>query len=449
VFNIKQATEPAEPTVALSTYMRLAQSRPQPLPSLVRLHIEAPCALLEQWPLFASYNLAHLEMAGIKLDHAHIIDPFMSTLASLAPVLMESLVLSGQFAWSNALGSFVQFRCLHSLMISDPISAETLRGFGSLPGLNRFDVILTNSDVPCDVGFPTLETLKIKGTPSVLQSVLDNISTPCLLDLRLTIEVVCVQIQKPVPVTSKMQSLNGKVGRSSKSGSGEVQVEVVTAYRYPPDEWWKRWFATLNSRWSYTLNSISISLDRCGTGQSQIPLGLFSGLDPFMKLIRLDFKNSRFSPTADEIRDLASVCPGIKELRLSVADCIPRQELTVNPGGRKVPVGALQALAEKCPELSFLSIGLDIDSLPPFLPDKVYSHRLRWICVGSAPETRTTASLLKTARHIHRLFPYLEGVQTCPDNSAGDWKQIGEMISAYQDICLDEISRCGTRVIVN
>ena len=177
VFTLNKATELAERTVALSTYMRLAQSRPQPLPNLVRLYIEVPCALLEQWPLFASSNLTHLEMAGIQIDHAHIIDPFMSILACLSRASMESLVLCGRFSWSNALGSFVQFRCLHSLIVSDPISAETLRGFGSLLGLRRLHVILedtTVSDVPSDFGFSMLETLKIKGTPSVLQCVLDN-----------------------------------------------------------------------------------------------------------------------------------------------------------------------------------------------------------------------------------------------------------------------------------
>ena len=406
MFTLNKATELAERTVALSTYMRLAQSRPQPLPNLVRLYIEVPCALLEQWPLFASSNLTHLEMAGIQIDHAHIIDPFMSILACLSQASMESLVLCGRFSWSNALGSFVQFRCLHSLIVSDPISAETLRGFGSLLGLRRLHVILedtTVSDVPSDFGFSMLETLKIKGTPSVLQCVLDNMSTRSLIDI--TVEVVC---ESQIRVISKIKK----------------KVEVV----YPPDDWWKRRFAALNSRWSSTLTSISISLDGGGTGQPKIPL-----------------KNSRFSPTTDEIRCLASVCPGIRELRLFVADCIPEPTVNTSPGPQ-VPVDTLQVLAEQCPELSFLSIGLDIDSLPPFLQDKVYSHRLQRLCVGSAPATRATANLLKTARHLHRLFPHLEEVQTCPDYSASDWKRIGEMIRAYQDICLDESLRGRTRV---
>ena len=143
----------------VSMYMHLAQFHPQLLPSLARLHIEAPCTLLEHWLLFASYNLMHLKMGGIKPDHTHIIDPFMSTLVSLAPVLMESLILRGQFAWSNALRSFVQFCFLQSLIVSDPISAKMLQGFGSLLKLKRITVILedmTDSDVPCNVGFPAL-----------------------------------------------------------------------------------------------------------------------------------------------------------------------------------------------------------------------------------------------------------------------------------------------------
>jgi hypothetical protein len=95
-----------------------------------------------------------------------------------------------------------------------------------------------------------------------------------------------------------------------------------------------------------------------------------------------------------------------------------------------------------CPKLEDLQIGLDITCIPHFFNTTVRSHRLAHLSISSHHDTRADSShLLNVARHMDRLFPYLEKIVPIREHAGDVWREVKRILQVYKMVRLDDSTR--------
>jgi hypothetical protein len=461
----------ADNDVAQSLYVQLAQFRPQPFPALEIFRCLSVTPSLSQLSLFISPTIKTVELSGCAADNIHIVDPFLSSLTNnpwFSTTELRHLILRGQATTATTV-PFISFRHLQSLDIVGELDLASLKEFGGIPRLENLVVTLSRSvtGVEGDIGFAQLKMLHITATFSLIHAMLELIATVQLERVTL---VVCT----PVPVFQRVCDTSTQVeGKSSVKKKKGCKKSVISEKSCPqealPCDTWASCMAELSSRWSASLISITLCLDKSTDSKKSIPQGfrLFSDVRPFARVEHMHLIDCHFEPSDEEIRELALACPELRELRLSVGGCVRRKDAvetrhycsdlnccndermglaqaTSSPH-TTTTIEALWALTESCRHLKNLEIGLDLGYIPPFSPTTIFSHGLERLSVGSLESRhgRPSRELLKVGRHLDRLFPHLQCVETHAGYSPDDWKQIYEIIQMYQDVRMDDRKRQG------
>ena len=484
-FTLRRADEHLAPW----TYVQLAILRPHPLPALEILRCLSVTPSLSYLPLFISPTIKTVKLGSCASDNIHVVDSFLSFLANnprfQSPEL-KHLVIRGR-ATTACNVDFSLFSHLQSLDVAGEVDLASLKEIGTLPRLENLVVTISQSvtDLEGDIGFAKLKSLHVTASFSMIKSMI-GLADTCDME-RVTLVAFCAPASQIRNIPMKTKPMKLKKG---KRGKTKVRKSFTSEASSQKTETWASCIAELSSRWSASLMSLTLLPDELTDSKKSIPPGLFSHLPPFSKLERLHLNNCHFKPSNEEIRDVALACPELVELRLSVVDCISRNEVQGEPANPFSPCGnasnplqitlsprtptievqgepanafnpygnasnppqitssprtttieALWTLAESCRHLKTLEIGLDIDYIPPFYPTAIFSHGLEKLSVGSLELRRPTRQLLNVGRHLFRLFPSLQHLEGHIGYSADDWQQINEIVQTFQDVCMDETKR--------
>ncbi|KAF9462253.1 hypothetical protein BDZ94DRAFT_742907 [Collybia nuda] len=181
----------------------------------------------------------------------------------------------------------------------------------------------------------------------------------------------------------------------------------------------------------------------------------------FEKLKILEIRYENLNDTI--IHNLALACPNLQKLYLPIDSPNPSKDpqsvspihnamFSEEPGPRIVDtilssqshttltIVSLWSLAECCPKLTHLQIGLDITTTPPFFNSNVHSHGLSDLAVGSYDCAVDLYAISNIARHILRLFPHVM-IKSQDGHNSMAWEQIAHTIDIYKRIVSDENKR--------
>jgi hypothetical protein len=508
------------------TYFLLSQRRPWVLPGLEEL--KCPTIHPTQNSIFflLSPTLKHLELGGPEIMFEELIDPMLVTVVSASErsrLNLTSLILHGKPS-TNFLRSILKLSNIHHISISAEIDLQSFKEMGLLPNLENLNITLPTSPAlpPGEIGFTQLRTLHITSPFSSLQSVLQGVLT-------INMEFITITAICPVPALTPTSASKGSGQMMKKGKKSQVREKVYDS--------WAECFMILHSKWSSTLQSITIDQDESlHSFDNPFPSDLFSTPSCYERLSHLQFLRCRFTPYDTGIHSLALACPNLTRLHLPLgvvtpapsppkfeplgvfetgppicADSdplafdkplepaetlswgeptayanpvlqswlpqvgspdaailkfsVPKEPATANHTEHVISttsatservtwgvddiqssqshttttIAALWSLAELCPSLSHLQIGLDVMTIPPFFDDHVHSHGLIHLSVGSHHTTNVPSKdILKIARHIDRMFPRLEDVQVHDRYSSVLWGEVQHMMSVYKTIRMDE-----------
>lgn len=457
---------PSQVIVAQHTYIQLAQIRPCLFPSLRVLR----CPNVTQSPfyssLFISPSIRRVELDGLTEENAHITELLISALVYSRyppPLALDALILRGEVV-PGSLTSFFRFTRLRSLEIAGETDLDLLRQIGTLEFLENLVVTLPNHPMQTydHDSFLRLKSLRLEAPLFLIFQILGRMTTTQLEAVALIGSIV-------VPTESEAKQLRLNKERDERIEEleriladslsmnrkrtmielrrlrQEKEAETMTCDRVTTpshNHTWNPCFRMLDSRWRTSLLSISISLGKSyQIFNEPIMLGLFSDLSPFAKMETFEADKCNFIPTDEEIQELGLTFPKIKELRLSIDDCLSSTEPTTHPIQRAVTMEGLQTLAKLCPDLRTLQLGLSMYTIPAFEFDGVLSHGLRELSIGSRDAERSLLELLDAGRHIDRLFPFLVDLQVHKGHSGDHWQQIYDIVERYQRVRADAAYR--------
>jgi hypothetical protein len=396
-----------QPEVHPSTYIRIAQLQSSALfPSLRRIH----CCLSESINsyifLFLSPLLDSLEFYDTDGFDNTVVGLFLATLSSSPQMLRRIALRSGEMSVDILKKSFVHFKELRSLELSDAVFTtdfSLLEVLGTLPSLENFTLEDGNPEphpthTPKNSNsqsrglryFDTLESLCVTGSFFLTQHILGFIDSPCLKSIELN----------PVFNHSKH----------------EPDLEDLLT----PS------MSIMASKWSQSLKELLIGTcvlvraPRNGISKCLNLLMVLHELQTFQLL------GWRMENKDDVIRRLVMSWPKLRTLAVFP----PSHDQTF------ISLSTLKIIAESCPELRHLSIQLDTATIPPFdISSKSLAHKLEVLtAVGKThPHVTETSLQIRMARHLDSIFPYLKSIEMQFETNA-TWSGIRDLVKLCQDL---------------
>ncbi|TBU55475.1 hypothetical protein BD310DRAFT_969250 [Dichomitus squalens] len=168
-----------------------------------------------------------------------------------------------------------------------------------------------------------------------------------------------------------------------------------------------------NSRLVRTLRSLTLEYSTHSSplllGKTGPPVILFSdvleplvpGLASSLETLAVKFYHEAAILTDDEVLCLAQACPTLKHLTLSLG--ARERELTVPT---KLPtIAALHHIAQCCPLLTSLDIGVDEDETKPISPSWVADHPLRVLRLAVRSFMSRACDRLDLEHQVYKIFP--------------------------------------------
>ena len=389
-----------------STYFRIGHLWSSALfPSLRHLHYHLNGMSISHIFLHLSPLLDTLTLENIGGFESTAVGPFLATLSSSSQMLRRIVLnTTGDMLVGVFEKYFISFKHLRSLELSCAIfkTNSLLVVLGTLPSLENLTLVANNpaslpSPTPthapensnCQSSqsggpryFEALESLHATGSFFLIRRLLCFISSPCLKSIEF----------HPVinPVRDESE----------------------------PEELFTPSMTIVTSKWSQSLKNFAISSSSSSIDTRQY---LFSKLVIFfkdfhnMETFHVDWKMKSW----DDLKCLLTSWPKLRTLKLN-------QTIVI--------LSTLRLIAENCPQLHHLHIGLCTFTIPPF-PNKSLCHNLEVLTVGDAyrdeSSETTLESQIKVTRHLDLIFPYLNSMKVQSGNVF--WLGICDLVRLCRD----------------
>ena len=393
--------------IHLSTYVRIAQLLQSfPLfPSLRSFEYDLDYEDNTHFFLFLSPLLDSLSLNNIRGFENSVVGPFLATLSSCPQMLSHIALDTGEISADILKKSFVHFKQLRSLELSDAIFMSDFslwEVLGTLPSLENLTLEASDpashpAHAPENSNsrseglryFDALESLCVQGSFFLVQHLLGFIDSPCLKSIEVS------------PVINRVQN---------------EQVE--------PEDLFTHVMTIIASKWSQSLNSLDI------TGNSMRcihPISKCLSLLGDLNLQSFHLWNLKMGNMDDDMRRLVMSWPKLRSLKL------PHRV------DQFISLSTLGIIAENCPELRHLRIRLDTSTIPPFdTSRKSPRHKLEVLTVGEAhPSTTNTQTSLEcqiqVTRHLDSNFPYLKSIELQPWRKDEIWSGIRDLVRLCQE----------------
>jgi hypothetical protein len=323
----------------------------------------------------------------------------LATLSSSPQMLRRIVLRSGEMSVDILKRSFVHFKELRSLELSDAVFRADFslwEVLGTLPSLENFTLEVEHEFHPAHTPensnsqngglryFEALESLCVTGSFFVIEHLLGFINSPCL-----------------------------------KS----IELYPTINHKHEPEDLLTPSMSIVASKWSQSLKELLIWTDsrtpRNALSKCLILLTVLHEMQSF-QLLRWGMENGD-----DDIRRLVMSWPKLRTLAV-----LPRDQTFIS-------LSTLKIIAESCPELHDLSIQLDVATIPPFdISSKSLAHKLEVLNVGKVhpqPEITETSLQIRMARHLDSIFPYLKSIEMQPKTNT-TWSGIYDLVKLCQDL---------------
>jgi hypothetical protein len=378
-----------------STYFRIAQLQSSALfPSLRHLHYNLKNTSISDSHIFffQSPVLDSLEFINIEGFETTIVGPFLATISS--QILSRIILRSGQLTTDILKNSFVHFKQLRSLELSDAVFMTDFslwEDIGTLPSLETLTLVADPASHPTRAPensksqsgdpsyFNALENLSVTGSFFLIQHLLGFIDSPYLNSI------------KVYPIINRP----------------DLDEDPFTPS-----------MTIIASKWSQSLKDLTIGTRRISS-RSPISKCLML-LTDFHEMEKFRLFGWRMENKDDDVIRLAESWPKLQTLSLNRTF---------------VSLSTLRIIAENCPELGYLGIPLNVSIIPPFDDSTPrLNHDLDSLSVvkvqlsGSSPITLKLQ--IKVTRHLDLIFPYLESIKVEDEN----WLQIRDLYNLCQDV---------------
>ena len=406
-----------DPRVHPSTYVRLAELRYSALfPSLRRLYCNLEDTSISHIFLFQSPLLDSLSLSNIRGFENTVVEPFLASLSNSHQIIRRIVLKSGQMSGEILKKSFVHFKQLRSLQLSDAVflsDFSLLEVLGTLPSLENLTLEAndpeshpahapenSNSQSGGLRYFAALESLHVTGSFFLIQHLLGFIDSPCLKSI-------------------KIYPLIDRVYYDSER---EHELENLLT----PS------MTIVATKWSQSLTELTISSNTMEyssgfTHRNSKFLTLLTNLCEIRKfcLVGWTMENND-----DAVRCLAKSWPKLRYLALAVLQLPLHQSL--------VSLSTFRMIADNCSDLHYLHIPLDTSTIPPFddfSSKKSPRHNLEVLYLGGPgrvhPLDQTMLECqIHVARNLDFIFPYLKTI----DVQNGKWSGIRNLVKLCHDI---------------
>ena len=390
-----------------STYFRIAQLQSSALfPNLRRLEFYFAPSSSSHIFLFLSPLLDSLHLYDISGFEDTVVGPVLATFISSPLMLRRIFLRSGRMSADNLKNKIVHFKQLRSVEISN---AALMTDFslwevlGTLPFLENFSMVVDDPEylpahVPKDSNdqssglrhFEALESLHVRSPFYLIQHLLGFIDSPCL---------------KLIEVFPYHASLE------RDHDSGDLLIPSLTI---------------VAAKWSQSLKELTIGSHTIGITHRNSKF--LMPLADLHEIQKFELVGWRMEKNNDVLRRLAMSWPKLRQLVL--LPCLEAQ----SPNQTFISLSNLRIIAENCPELVFLDIELDVDTIPPFddISGKILCHNLEVLFLWRVHQSITQISLecqIQVARHLDLLFPYVKSIYS-RDRT---WSGICDLVSLCHD----------------
>ena len=398
------------PQIHPSTYFRIAQLlQSSPLfPSLRRLHYNLKLGDISHIFLFQSPLLDSLELTNIEGFEKTIVGPFLAT-STLSSQMLSNIVLrsaSGRISGDIFKKTIVHFKQLRSLDLSVTVFMSDFvlwESIGILPSLVNLTLKATdpeshpgptnatedsNSQRESPKYFVTLESLRVTGSFFFIQHLLGFIDSLCLTTIKI--------------------------------------YPVVNRHDHEPDNNFTPSMTIVSSKWSQCLKNLFIDSSSSFTTRSTRRYAITNSLMLLTALHEMEefHLTWRMENMDEDVGRLVMSWPKLRTLKLHLDQTF-------------ISLSTLRIIAEKCPELRYLHVAIQLEglsSIPPFDTRQSLRHRLDILTVGTV-DIYWRLSLkcqILTARYLNFLFPYLKSIELQPHNET--WSQIYDLVKLCQEV---------------
>ena len=238
--------------------------------------------------------------------------------------------------------------------------------------------------------FGALESLQVTGPFFFIQHLLGFVDSPCLKSIEVS----------PYRHNSEREH-----------DAGDLLIHSMTI---------------VASKWSQSLKEIKMgSHDIIGITHRNSKF--LTPLADLHEIQKFDLVGWRMEKNNDALKRLAMSWPKLRHLGL-----LPG----LTPNDTFLSLSNLRTIAENCPELRILDVGLDIDNIPPFddISSKILFHELDVLVVRGVYQTIPRISQecqIQIARHLDLIYPYVRRI----DLNARDrtWSGICDLVKLCQE----------------
>ena len=388
-----------EPQVHPSTYLRIAQLQSSALfPTLRHVHYTLRNKPISNAHIFffLSPLLDSISLDNIEGFENSVVGPFLAGLSESAQMLSRIVLRNGEMSVDTVKTSIVHFKQLRSLELSDAVFMTDFalwEVLGTLPSLTNLTLAIKPNQHPSESHdsahpensngrsgdskyFYALENLCVKGSCFLIHHLLSSIDSPCLKSI-------------------------------------EVYPEIDFHEKLVPEDLFAP-LTIVTSKWSHSLNKLVIGACRWSNGNAN-PYAISKFLMLFTVLheiqtFRLMGLRMGLGNMNDDVGRLVKSWPKLRILRLPFTEPF------------MISLSTLMIIAENCPKLRRLTIGLDISTIPPFdTSRRSPCNKLEDFSVGSlkarSSDTTTQTKLgyqIQVAQHLDFIFPYLKSAQMLP-----------------------------------
>ena len=405
-----------DPLVHPSTYVRIAQLQSSAIfPSLRHFHCYLEDMSISHIFLFLSPLLDSLSFSNIGGFENTVVGPFFATLSSSPQMLSRIVLEAGRMSVDIFMKSFVHFKQLRSLELSDAVFMTDFslwEVLGTLPSLENLTLEANDpashpAHAPENSNrrseglsyFDALEQLSITGSFFLIQHFLGFINSPCL---------------KQINVSTVIDRV-----RNEHDHAEDLLTPSMTI---------------VASKWSQSLTGLIISSDPIENGITHRNSKFLTSLTDLLEIRTFHLLRWTMENSDDAVSVLAKSWPKLESLALGLYQ-LPLHQTFVS-------LSTLRILADNCPKLGYLHIPLDISTIPPFddisscsESSKSFRHNLVVLSLGKSggvhsPDQTTLQCQIQVARHLDLIFPYLKIISTYDENRSG----IRDLVKLCQDV---------------
>ncbi|TFK73117.1 hypothetical protein BDN72DRAFT_956736 [Pluteus cervinus] len=374
------------------------------LPNLDALHIDslhpAYDAVLF---MMTSSSLRHLEISNIQAQNRNLVDSLLICLREKSHNI-HHLTLGGTFP--SEVPQLVEYLTglrsldLTSTVLEERVFQPTLRKIADLPLLKAVKLNLgggTGSQLPPTTWSASIDHLTLKGSVSKIAAFLNNHEMPHIRDISLEF-----------PFTD----------------AGNT---------HPAEDWstFEQILSLMVLRWS-DLQAVVLDIERFthpSVSTYITPLAFRKILGSLADLSKLN--SLRLDPETPSVTWKSLSSTDYWEL----ANSFPALEHLALPRGNVITMDALSKVAQLCPQLHSLAVGVDTQTFPT-LPATQYSaitHGLRVLSVGDS----SLQNIHLVTRHLNRLFPHLEAIV----NTNPAWVAVWDLLTLQRSMAMDNSQR--------